>query len=773
MEVNTTTATTLAEAHAQPEADMTALAPAIAYTSLMMLMGAIGNAVVCYVYGFRWQSTVTKIFIFSLAVLDLSNSLICMPTEIVMLVKIVSFDSPAWCKLSRFLTYTLNGSSSLILVSIALDRWYKVCRPMKHFFDVRRAKLTCVGAVGLAASLSWPALVLYGSLTVSVVDSDVMGVTCLVSDDFIGTWWPLLFYSLYFACYAVLVVSITVLYSLIAVRIVQLKRKQKQRLTATCTGLRASRICSPTQELVLVEVSHHDNNDNHHHHHGDQNDNNNDDNGGGKKGALKIHMINEEAELLEEELIQSALATVEIVPQFERIQEENDRRRSVKFKLPQVSCTDGDTITADCVLESRESESNQSATGGVSDIPQNGQENIKVIPQAGVNQNGLCVPESGSDGENCTSKASDTLQRHGHRAQVVEAVSADQVLQTHTIDAAVDKTASGKEFQNGEDVDDVTDNDCEMKKKNFNLSIPYRCHEDNRLLSRLSSHSHTDSPDEDTDSFEQGIHFVSPSEICWQHNPIADPDVINNDVSVISDVNDESMDELGTSGVWLLHDQVSPDGKAKLEKTKSGTSVVPAPQAKNCSKKKKVQKTVSESQAFLQTPTKQQDGGVSSRSSFLFPPGGYPGGHTPTSRLPTPTGGSPTDNRPVRLSNALLLERLSKKMAYRPAKTTRMLFAISIVFVVSFLPFFCVVIARAVHGKAFLTSLTDVGVVLISIFIRSSFLSNAANPIIYGLCNKQFRTECRRLVRRFSGKEHDVTMRVMEQTDDAIGSENS
>ena len=121
------------------------------------------------------------------------------------------------------------------------------------------------------------------------------------------------------------------------------------------------------------------------------------------------------------------------------------------------------------------------------------------------------------------------------------------------------------------------------------------------------------------------------------------------------------------------------------------------------------------------------------------------------------------------------MERLSKKMAYRPAKTTRMLFAISLVFVASFLPFFCVVMARAAQGRRFLASLTDAGVVVVSILIRSSLISNAANPIIYGLCNKQFRTECQGLLARCCRCRHrpeeGVTLRVMEQTDDdAIGS---
>ena len=124
----TTTSSTTASMPRLSVTDVNAkLTPALLYTSLMMLMAASGNALVCYVYGFRWRVTVTKTFIVCLAGLDLANSLLCMPTELAMLVRIVDFDAPVWCRVSRFLTYTLNGASSLILVSIALDRWYKVC----------------------------------------------------------------------------------------------------------------------------------------------------------------------------------------------------------------------------------------------------------------------------------------------------------------------------------------------------------------------------------------------------------------------------------------------------------------------------------------------------------------------------------------------------------------------------------------------------------------------------------------------------------------------
>ncbi|PVD32115.1 hypothetical protein C0Q70_07543 [Pomacea canaliculata] len=226
------------------------LIPAMAYTCILLVLGMLGNCLVCYVYGFRWQSTVTKVFIFFLALLDLCNCVICMPTELAMLARLTSFSAPYWCKVTRFLTYLLNGTSSLILVAIAFDRYYKICRPLGYFFTVRRAKLTCCAAMCFAAILSAASLVLYGDFTMQGAGGGqlgrAVGVTCLIADEYIDTHWPLLYYCVYFSCYMVLVLAITVLYTLIARRIIRLRQAQKDRQRALLNCRTPSLLEPPT-----------------------------------------------------------------------------------------------------------------------------------------------------------------------------------------------------------------------------------------------------------------------------------------------------------------------------------------------------------------------------------------------------------------------------------------------------------------------------------------------------------------------------------------------
>ncbi|XP_041361669.1 orexin receptor type 1-like [Gigantopelta aegis] len=73
-------------------------------------------------------------------------------------------------------------------------------------------------------------------------------------------------------------------------------------------------------------------------------------------------------------------------------------------------------------------------------------------------------------------------------------------------------------------------------------------------------------------------------------------------------------------------------------------------------------------------------------------------------------------------------------------KTTVIGFVVTLVFVLSFLPFLSLVGARSVF-KNFDYDLKGAAMVAFNVFIRSYFVNSAANPIIYGVLNVRFRQE--------------------------------
>ncbi|XP_041361171.1 cholecystokinin receptor type A-like [Gigantopelta aegis] len=78
-------------------------------------------------------------------------------------------------------------------------------------------------------------------------------------------------------------------------------------------------------------------------------------------------------------------------------------------------------------------------------------------------------------------------------------------------------------------------------------------------------------------------------------------------------------------------------------------------------------------------------------------------------------------------------------------KTTFMLFLITLVFVLSFLPHLGLMAARGIHNVMF-DSLSPGATAAYNFFLRSYFINSASNPIIYGFCNLRFRMECKALL---------------------------
>ena len=80
-------------------------------------------------------------------------------------------------------------------------------------------------------------------------------------------------------------------------------------------------------------------------------------------------------------------------------------------------------------------------------------------------------------------------------------------------------------------------------------------------------------------------------------------------------------------------------------------------------------------------------------------------------------------------------------------KSTFMLFLITLVYIISFLPYYTLAIIRQSNEK-FSTQLSDAGFMTYHVFLRSYQLSSAINPVIYSFCNAQFRSFALNLCRR-------------------------
>ncbi|OWF35087.1 orexin receptor type 2-like [Mizuhopecten yessoensis] len=186
--------------------------PVIIYMMLLLLVGSIGNIVVFFVYWHKKTKTSSHYFILNLAILDLLTCLVGMPTEVADLRYPYMFYAPAACKLLRFSESVSTIGSSITLIAVAFDRYYRICRLGKQI-SVKTAKVICVIAIIIGVATSWPACIIFGEKTVDVGIEGIVGVDCSTDDSMRHTLYPTLYYGVLFLLFIGCVIFFTVIYS--------------------------------------------------------------------------------------------------------------------------------------------------------------------------------------------------------------------------------------------------------------------------------------------------------------------------------------------------------------------------------------------------------------------------------------------------------------------------------------------------------------------------------------------------------------------------------
>ncbi|XP_052249837.1 uncharacterized protein LOC127857481 [Dreissena polymorpha] len=101
-------------------------------------------------------------------------------------------------------------------------------------------------------------------------------------------------------------------------------------------------------------------------------------------------------------------------------------------------------------------------------------------------------------------------------------------------------------------------------------------------------------------------------------------------------------------------------------------------------------------------------------------------------------------NKRICIGNRLETSRSSvsnKGPSIRTKQVTFMLFIITVVYVLSYIPHLVLMVTISIKSD-FLKEMTPAGVVVYNLFLRSFVINNMANPIIYAFCDRKFRKEC-------------------------------
>lgn len=194
------------------------------YLCVLSILGIFGNSLIIYIYGLTFRRTIAQFFILSLAMID---TLCCFAMIMEIFDKrfpMYSGDYRILCKITRFIEMFGTVVSSMILLCIALDRYYKICRPFKRFtYQKARTYLTTCIVTGLL--LSWPMVLFHGPEVVDTGVKNVFGLDCGDDDNFKNSIFPTIYFGFMGLLNVIAIILLAVMYICIFRAILNWRRK--------------------------------------------------------------------------------------------------------------------------------------------------------------------------------------------------------------------------------------------------------------------------------------------------------------------------------------------------------------------------------------------------------------------------------------------------------------------------------------------------------------------------------------------------------------------
>ncbi|KAK7102552.1 orexin/Hypocretin receptor type 1-like [Littorina saxatilis] len=198
---------------------ISALAPTIAYTVVLMVIGLVGNAVVFLVYYRRFKPSVTRTYILAMSVCDFMTNVLVLPAGVVRLSFYYTFEAAWFCQLILTVTSLIVVYAGFLLLAVAVGRYRVICRPTLTRNPSKEAYVALAVCGAVSVVLTVPSTLSHGARTVEVAGTNITGTTCWVSDSYTDST----FLDAFNAVMAVLVVGCSLamltLYALIARRL--------------------------------------------------------------------------------------------------------------------------------------------------------------------------------------------------------------------------------------------------------------------------------------------------------------------------------------------------------------------------------------------------------------------------------------------------------------------------------------------------------------------------------------------------------------------------
>ncbi|XP_052258586.1 neuromedin-U receptor 1-like [Dreissena polymorpha] len=215
--------------------------PVFVFLIIILVIGTIGNSLVLFVYCKMFRKTSSNYFIVAMAIFDLLACVIGLPTELYDLRYSLTFYSGAICKIFRYTEAVVVNGSAIILVEIAFDRYFKICKPLM-LIELYKIKIMCFVAGLAAVVISIPALILYGISRTHTPDGRVQGYDCSIEE----AYRKQAFSKIYYLMLGLVFVTTVLILSGLYIRIwVEIKRRKKLVI--------GDQVKRPSREEILMQ----------------------------------------------------------------------------------------------------------------------------------------------------------------------------------------------------------------------------------------------------------------------------------------------------------------------------------------------------------------------------------------------------------------------------------------------------------------------------------------------------------------------------------------
>uniref|UniRef100_A0A0L8HEG3 G-protein coupled receptors family 1 profile domain-containing protein n=1 Tax=Octopus bimaculoides TaxID=37653 RepID=A0A0L8HEG3_OCTBM len=185
-----------------------------------LIMGLIGNMFVVYIYGCQFQKSNVETFILALAIMDLIGCIFGMPLEMAELY--LAIQSSHLCKIYKYIVYTLVLISSFILLTVAIERFRKICCPLGKQITQNLCQTLIISITIASAVLISPVVIFTEGVPFTYENKTYM--ECDFNHGMSGAW---LYALLALINHIMILLTLTVLYSFIWKTITQLLRKKQ------------------------------------------------------------------------------------------------------------------------------------------------------------------------------------------------------------------------------------------------------------------------------------------------------------------------------------------------------------------------------------------------------------------------------------------------------------------------------------------------------------------------------------------------------------------